>query len=1295
MSGQLAERRRDRLKTWVRTKVRLPDGSSRSSSPPAIPSLPFTPPSEPPPPYELVAFPGPSTADAAIDNIGLALSLVQQVGNIIQTVPWIAPAAALMSEVLKAYKEFKDTNEKRDVLLDNITGLTHDLCGTILRMEVTGHVDLVGRLRVDIATYAGLLEKASQLIKEYDGQGAVVHVAARNEFGSKFSALNEELNSFGGRFRTNRLVDLAIHQSTNTQTLDKVHDMALEEKLREWLSTPDMRQKQLDTQNLRQEGTGLWLLNGDKFIEWQDNPGALWICGPSGAGKSVLSSAVISKLTDDKQLFIALKNASSPPAIAFFYFDFNTKEGRSLDSALRRIVLQLSAQSPHPYRILGNQYTLKSQGQTLPTYQDLLKVLEDLLLELGHTYITLDALDECEDSDHRQLVNFVATLQRWTQTQMLHLLITSQPRRIFTEGFTDITCIELNPHITQEDIRLFVHSELQSLEIWAYNADDVSERVVKKSNGMLVSFSSPGPRFLRLRHIFRFRLASCLLVELSHCTWQDELDKALDNLPNDLFSIYDRFLQAIRPEHFTYAEAALRWLVWSTIPVTLDELAEAVAFDFSDPAQYTYKPGRYEGNQITIPKWFEGLVVVDSSAVSLAHASVQDYILSKQFTDKFCCDLSASISHNLISQTCISYLIHFSTHPPNGDLLPNFPLVEYAEAYWCHHLLSGHDQSVLFPAAMQLLKDGSEQYEALLRIQNNFRPWLASASPLHICCWEGYFEGARALVANGAEINVHTLSAASRRGYTDILRLLLDNGADVNATDEKSGSALQAASEGGYIGIVKLLLENGADVNTMDGPYGCALKAASFKGHTDIVHLLLENGADVDAQGGDYGGPLLAAAYKGHTDIVEVLLDCGADVNAEGELYGSVLQAASAGRHTETVRLLLQAGVDVNAKAGKYGTALQIASRKGGDAEMVHLLVTHGACINAKGGEFGDALQAASAGGHEEIARFLLERGAYVNAKGGEFGGALQAACAGGYEEIAYLLLESGADFNSKGGSYGTVLQAASRGGNMEIVRILLGKGADVNTKGGFYGSALQAACAVGAIEIAKLLLETGADVNTEGGEHGSALQAASAGSHSEIVCLLLEKGADVNSAAGSRGSALQAASEAGHTGILRALIDNGANVNATGGFWGSPLQAACARKYTDIMRILLQKGADVNAIGGFWGSALQAMCTAIATKNPGDGVLLLLEWGADVNAEGGIYGSALQAACMFGSIAVVRILLDHGADVNNKAGKYGSALHIAVAAGSTEIMEILRKKGAIDIEPDVEVEDEEADGDH
>ncbi|KAJ7445578.1 ankyrin repeat-containing domain protein [Mycena latifolia] len=832
-----------------------------------------------------------------------------------------------------------------------------------------------------------------------------------------------------------------------------------------------MKRKQLETQKLRQEGTGFWLLEGDTFINWQDNSGSLWIQGPSGSGKSVLGSAVISKLVSDKQIFKDLKYSSPPPAVAFFYFDFKDNEGQAVETALRRIILQLSAQSPHPYRALDEQYRI-CDGQTLPTYQDLLKLLKELLLELGRTYIVLDALDECKEVDLGELLDFILVLRSRTQTPV-HLLITSQPRGIFTENLGDMPCILLDSSLTEKDIHLFVTAELlkPNFKIWSSRANYITEQVVWKSNGM-------------------FRLAACLLVEISR-RWQNPegLDKMLDNLPTDLFGIYDRFLQAIHPDDFVYVEAVVRWLIFSTKEMALTELAEAVSFDFSDPTQYVYKPSQREGNKVAILRWLEGLVLLRKegfeSTVILAHASVQDYILSARFAQRFHSNFSTSLSHTFLAQTCIDYMLYFSDHPLDDSMLQPSLFAEYAAQNWCHHLLHCHDRTILFASTMQLLEEGSNQFYALTSIHHLFSS-LPPEVPLHLCCYHGYIEGVRGLLANGADVNEWIaegtpLCIAVTQGHTDVIHALLENDANPNIMH-----VLNLASNQGNTELVQLLLENGADVNQPGGPYGSALQAASEEGHIEVVQLLFENGANVNGPGGIYVSALQAASVGGHMEVVQLLLNEGADVNAHESHHESALQAASGHGHTEVVRLLLQNGADVNAMSKKSGNALEVAC-SWGHAEVVQLLLENGADVNAGGSEYCGALQAASALARTGVVQLLLQNGADVNAPGGSrYGTALHAAAgASSYIpniETMQLLLENGANVNMSSGEYGSALQAASTQDRPERVQLLLEYGADVNAKSGKYGTALQAAYSQGYREIAELLLANGA-VDTRGGD--------------------------------------------------------------------------------------------------------------------------------------------------------------------------------------------------------------------
>ncbi|KAJ7112601.1 ankyrin repeat-containing domain protein [Mycena epipterygia] len=1203
-----------------------------------------------------------------VDNLALAANIVEKIANVVDKVPFVAPVAALLSEVLKTCKEIQDMGENRNTLNTKLGKITKDLDETKTRLDVE---QITGSLRKDVEEYAGLLAKALALISGFDGQNKAFRAVNQKEWASRLTALERELDSFASRFIIKRGIETQIG-------LSDVQFLALAQKLREWLKfPPDMAEKQHATQKLHHKGTGNWFLNGGQFHEWKKNPGSLWIEGQSGAGKSVLSSTVIAQLFDDQP-------TAGTSAVAYFYFDFRNEQNQLVEIMLRSIILQLSAQSPTKYTTLDQQYNL-SKGQTLPTYGNLLDILEKLLLEFGHTYIILDALDECNEQD--LLVRLISLLRGWSSKTPVHLLFTSQTRELFTASFEGVEHVSLELETTQEDIATFVTSELESnskLKRWAKHTAEITRKVVEKSNGM-------------------FRLAACLLIELSRRRLERNPDSILANLPGQLFEIYHRFLESIHPNDFVLVEVALRWLVWSARPLSLAELEDALAFDFSDPHRHVFHPTQRDQCATRVCSLLEGLIAVDrlnywtaTPVVILAHASVADYLKSPQFAARHKCDLSQGLSHTFLAHTCVGYLLHFADHPLNAETFPDYPLSSYAAEHWSYHLLRCDDRATLERSIMRLLEAGSDQYAALNHLHRYTIDWLNhlhcpewhdyfeslqspswgrdGPPPLHLCSGIGYTEGVHLLLKIDAHEDdiVVALRTASGLGHTNIVRLLLEKVADVNAADAEDGSALHAASGGGHTETVCLLLEKGADISAECGRYGNALQAAAYNGSPELVRLLLKEGADVNAAGGYYGSALQAASYQGSPEVVQLLLENGADVNAEGGHYGSALQAASYQGSPEVVQLLLENGADVNAEGGHYGSALQAASITG-NPEIVELLVESGADVNATGGEYGSALQAACVKGKAEIVRILLEKGAEVNAAGGLYGTVLRAASLRGHIEIARLLLEKGADVNASGGYYGSALQAASVQGSLEIIRLLLEKGADISAECGTYGNALQAAAYNGSPEIVRILLKEGADVNAAGGFYGNALQAASAQGSLEIVLILLKKGADVNVAGGYYGSALQAASGQGSLEIVQLLLENGAGVNATGGEYGSALQAACSGGHTEIVRLLFEKGADVNATGGYYGSALQA---ASCNGSP-EVVRLLLESGANVNATGGPFGSALQAACMIGEPEIVRILLERGAEVNAVGGHYGTALQAASIWGQTEIVRLLLENGA------------------
>ncbi|KAJ7279580.1 hypothetical protein C8J57DRAFT_1502229 [Mycena rebaudengoi] len=931
-----------------------------------------------PSPLDSASQPTARGTGAVIDNLALAASIVESISNAIDKFPLVGPVAALLSQILKKCREIKNMHEQRDLLVARLTKIAGDLQGTIMRMEANNHTNPTGRLKADIEEYVRLLQQASALMSNFDGQGRFRTTALQTEWAGKFPALDRELDLFSARFSENRLADIQIEQGVIHKKVDDARITALKNKLENWLQPANMSEKQHETQKIHHEGTGTWFLDGLQLTEWIEKPGSLWIEGNSGTGKSVISSTVIRKLLHDRP-----PSVHGTAAVGYFYFDFRDDKKQLVDTMLRSVVFQLSGQSLNPYAALDAQYGKLSQGQTLPTTQDLLNILDELLWEFRCTYIVLDALDECRDTDLPSLVELLSKLRMRTESS-LHLLFTSQPREIFAVAFKGIQRVVMESKTMQKDIERFVSSEVQSRlqrlkhwDHWKPRATEIITKVVEKSNGM-------------------FRLAACLIIEMSRPKLEPNLDTILANLPNELYGIYDRFLETVDADDFISVERVLRWLLFSAEPLTLPKLEDALAFDFSDPHLHVYDPAK-RGNKATILCGFlEGLVIVSKSwlaVVSLAHASVADYLVSDKFATKGRCNLNSKHSHTFLAQTCVGYLLHFENHPRYFERKPpinllrrtkqislDHPLAMYAAKYWSHHLLRCHDRAALSTSTARLLVSGSRQYETLndlyrIEVQDSSPP------PLYMFSLLGYREG------------------------------------------------------------VEYLLRNGANVNGVGGEFHYALHAASAKGHTDVICALLENGADINGAGGWHGSALQAAAARGHTEVVGILCEKGADLNAGSRRYDSALTAASAGGHTEIVGILCEKGADLNTIGGYYGSALQAAS-KWGHLEIVQILIEKGADANAVGGYYGSGLQAAAAYGHGEIVQILIEKGADVNTAGGDYGSAMQAAAAGGHTEVVIILIDKGADVNTARGDCGSALQAASRMGHREIVQILRENGA-------------------------------------------------------------------------------------------------------------------------------------------------------------------------------------------------------------------------------------------------------------
>ncbi|KAJ6571500.1 hypothetical protein B0H19DRAFT_1372571 [Mycena capillaripes] len=447
-----------------------------------------------------------STVDTGLDTLILVAGLVEKISNVAAKVPLVGTGAALVSEVVKT--EAKDMRGARDALATELQAREKDY-GTAT--SGGSHGRLSELLKADLEIYHSLLVDASKLVFDFDTAGILKNIQYA-AWKKKFDDLEKKFNSSQARFIANRATEIQAI-TTNTQATMEA------ERLYKWLGSPlDQKIKQGEMQKLRYGNTGSWFLNGAKFREWKDNPGSLWIEGNSGTGKSVLCSTIIRDISADTE---------RPAVVAYFYFDFRQeRRSQDLEVMLRSIAFQLSAKSSPPHLALDRLHKSFNGGTVPPHDDDLIKVIHQLLTELGRTYIVLDALDECVEDDFPALTRLIQHLFSDPTNKHLHLLLTSQPRQLFKSAFTHMSNIALESD-TKDDIRAFVTSKVADVKKWATQAERVTEQVVLKSSGM-------------------FRLADCLLKELSKCL-PHEWEKTLNTLPKDLYGIYDRFLGRVLP----------------------------------------------------------------------------------------------------------------------------------------------------------------------------------------------------------------------------------------------------------------------------------------------------------------------------------------------------------------------------------------------------------------------------------------------------------------------------------------------------------------------------------------------------------------------------------------------------------------------------------------------------------------------------------------------------------------------------------------------------------------------------
>ncbi|KAF4335794.1 ankyrin repeat [Fusarium beomiforme] len=1007
----------------------------------------------------------------------------------------------------------------------------------------------------------------------------------------------------------------------------------------------------------------------------------------------------------------------------YFFFKDDFEDQRSARSALSCILHQLFTQKEDHFSDKIAKRFKAYKPPLTSSYYELWELWEVLVMasqnqNAGEIVCILDAFDECEDQERRELAHalrkFYDADNDTKNSVNLKFLVTSRPYDKIGRGFQPLNIPGLP----------IIHLKGESDAEISMIAQEIDSYIKHRVSRIRASLRLDlGEEQLLLEELRRIPNQTYLWVYLTLELIEKDLNidktkirEVTSSLPQGVDMAYEKILA--KCSNSEEAKNLLHIIVAAERPLTLAEMGLALAL-----RQYhrSYKdlncrPDERVGMYV---RDLCGLfVTITDSKIYLLHQTAKEFLVPKDCQDRkgsrdnqfiWKSSLQPPVSHRILCQICIWHLLFsdFETHPLDkntgvtvSDYLREHVFLDYSATNWATHFLaSGVADDTVIESLRQICDASSRRCLTWFRIY-----WASKHTgipqdftTLMIASYFGLEQIVKPLLAIGnVEVDSKdgtyqrsALSWASENGFDGVVKLLVKGpklrlqditklsypkGAEVDTTDRDGLTPLSYAALNGHMAIVKRLVKKGARVDSKDEIGGTPISYALCSGHEEVANRLMK-GSQVDSVERIRRELLLSAAQKGHEPTVKRLLDNGAATEAADRAGQTPLSWAATNGYKAVVSLLLGQGADVNSKDKSGWTPLWWAASEGHE-DIVRLLLEKGADVEVIDKDGRTPLWWASAKGHEAIVKLLLEKGADVKAKDKDGRTMVWWASAKGHEAIAKLLLEKGADVEAIDEDGRTPLSWAAANihrhvpivkqlrwaaaeGQEAMVKLLLEKDANVEAKDKDGRTPVWWAVINGHEAVVRLLLEKSADVEAKDEDSRTLLSWAAINGHEAVVRLLLEKGADVEVIDKDGRTPLWWASAKGHEAIVKLLLEKDANVEAKDKEGRTPLSWAAINGHEAVVRLLLEEDADIEAMDE-------------------DGRAPL--WWASPNGP-----VAIRRAAMNGHEAMVKLLLKQGADTEAKDECGWTALWWAAANGHEAIVKQLLEHGA-----DVETTDED-----
>ncbi|KAI5816207.1 hypothetical protein BZA77DRAFT_344472 [Pyronema omphalodes] len=644
---------------------------------------------------------------------------------------------------------------------------------------------------------------------------------------------------------------------TLTESLDQ--EM---ESLLQWISPLEPQTRHQDVRSKRLANIGNWFLESEIFRNWRDDSDGVNIFGCygiPGAGKTFISSLVIDHLSGF---------AGSKTYVAFIYCDYREAKEQTPVNMIGGLLKQaITASKGVPTDIIETLLKKKKDQQAIEV-KDAVHSLSRLLKGFDKTYICIDALDECNETDRRQLIQYLVELSSSSDDNE------SRPIRLFFTGRPPMENYVISHTSVEPEIPFMVKLQASTEDITAYIAHKIDEdKTIDMDDGF--------KKYI-VEEIVSASKGMFLLPALQIETVLDEPTirkrrEALKCMPRELYDAFGITLDRIRAQKKSMSSLAmkvLKWIFLFTGPLWLEE------DNFVEP-QF-------------ILDCCLGLVIVDesTSTVRLVHKSLQDY-----FQDQYNEGLLFNEGHMEIASICMTYM---SFHHLNEELrilehgtFYRYPLLGYAIYRWGYHLRSSKTRNpeveeMAFAFVMEKYKSLLVPRKFLTKILERFSDFTPGSEAPSL------YYGELECVDYKMCTETFPLHIAASTGSPELFCRVIDSmNGDINEMDVWGNRLLTLAADMGH---------TSADVNTTDGIYGRTPLIWSFHDPVpweqedyysyDIVKALLSQlDIDVNWRAKD-GSTALSRAIECELHDAEELLRAHGAVQCYSEISTTFLSVA-------------------------------------------------------------------------------------------------------------------------------------------------------------------------------------------------------------------------------------------------------------------------------------------------------------------------------------------------------------------------------------------------------------------